>query len=33
METVDVSCDDKNMIKVEPGSLKSPVPRRLDRAP
>jgi hypothetical protein len=28
METVDVSCDDKSMIKVEPGSLKTPVPRR-----
>jgi hypothetical protein len=28
IETLDVPCDDKAMIKVEPGSLKSPVPRR-----
>jgi hypothetical protein len=26
-ETVEVPCDDKAMIKVEPGSLKTPVPR------
>jgi hypothetical protein len=29
IETVEVPCDDKGIIKVEPGSLKSPVPRRL----